>query len=90
MQVCDAATDYINGAGRQALESLPGKLYYRSNFLKNDIVLFLCMYMHTCIVTVDIDGVSQINYALIQSPTFTSSYVQADIKVELLQKFNKH
>ena len=33
------------------------------------------------VVTVDIDGVSQMNYALIQAPTFTSSYVQADIKV---------
>ena len=33
-------------------------------------------------VTVDIDGVSQINYALIQAPIFTSSYIQSDIKVQ--------
>ena len=31
MQVCDAATDYINSAGSQALESLPGKYYHQNN-----------------------------------------------------------
>ena len=35
-------------------------------------------------VTVNIDGVSQINYALIQAPTFTSSYIQTDIKVHFV------
>ena len=35
-------------------------------------------------VTVNIDGVSQINYALIQAPTFTSSYIQTDIKVHVI------
>lgn len=33
-------------------------------------------------MTVDIDGVSRIDYSLIQAPVFTSSYVQSDIKVE--------
>ena len=42
-----------------------------------DNIFDACNY----IVTVDIDGTSQINYALIRAPTFTSSYIQADIKV---------
>ena len=46
---------------------------------QNMMIFFRVFFMY--VVTVDIDGVSQMNYALIQAPTFTSSYVQADIKV---------
>ena len=50
------------------------------------------MYVHYVskfyAVTVDIDGVSQINYALIQAPTFTSSYIQTDIKVHFVMLLN--
>ena len=45
-------------------------------------ILCTCQHLIFYAVTVDIDGVSQIDYSLIQAPVFTSSYVQSDIKVE--------
>lgn len=54
-------------------------------------IVIMCMYIMSVkfyAVTVDIDGVSQINYALIQAPTFTSSYIQTDIKVHFVMLLN--
>ena len=78
--MCSAATKAIDTAGNAALQSLPSINVFILLFKKINVCV--CVY----VVEIQIDDVSEVSYALVQAPSFTSSYLETAHKVSLTAK----